>query len=663
MKTYQILKETGARPDSYFLTPSDIKTLPHLPQKPLITKLPKIFTHYSPNEKQNYPSPSASKFSKFAFEDLENALYDQAEKYLCNSQNFHSESKMIYSNSQNQSKILENLQNLKMGKIRGFPQYVPNSLKDEVLGFESRFECGNLQSAFLVNKNEYELFLQTDLGNDKYTNWFFFRVYNTRKNNLYKFTVNNMSKAKSLFNEGMKVTVFSEKLNRFFKSGEKIVYFCNFIKKKNNANFYSLSFQLKFPENFDCAYVMLNYPYTYSRVKSLEKFVLEKYGGFVERFELCKTLSGNSFGYLKVDYKGDDVLGKNDVLSKTTIVEEKNDKIEKNDVLNNIDDLVSSQKVKIDKVDTQAPFNYLLSKIPTKTKKIIIIGARVHPGETISSHIMETVITSLLAQKTETSKKLLRMYTFYLIPMINIDGVVAGNYRVNLSGDDLNRTYHDPSENLHPTIFSYKKLIETLRNQKQKPCETPKKPATPTKPETPTPQTQKKSLENPKNPPENQKKSLENPKNPPQNRTPAENPIYLFLDIHCHSKKFNTFIYSNPPLYGECNFFVEQLAKNVDFYSRKDTLFSIKKEKEKSARVVVWREFGVEHSYTLEMSYAGMSLGCLKGGHHCLESFEILGRGILEAVVGLEESERGQMERRERFREMMEGREGREGSG
>jgi len=44
--------------------------------------------------------------------------------------------------------------------------------------------------------------------------------------------------------------------------------------------------------------------------------------------------------------------------------------------------------------------------------------------------------------------------------MLNVDGVTAGNYWVNLSGFDLNWTYIDPSENLHPTIYAWKKLLQ-----------------------------------------------------------------------------------------------------------------------------------------------------------------------------------------------------------
>ena len=35
---------------------------------------------------------------------------------------------------------------------------------------------------------------------------------------------------------------------------------------------------------------------------------------------------------------------------------------------------------------------------------------------------------------------------FKLVPMLNPDGVIVGNYRTNLAARDLNRTYKDPKK-------------------------------------------------------------------------------------------------------------------------------------------------------------------------------------------------------------------------
>lgn len=48
--------------------------------------------------------------------------------------------------------------------------------------------------------------------------------------------------------------------------------------------------------------------------------------------------------------------------------------------------------------------------------------------------------------------------------MLNPDGVINGNTRCNLSGVDLNRHWIDPSPDLHPTAFYYKKMVKDLKN-------------------------------------------------------------------------------------------------------------------------------------------------------------------------------------------------------
>jgi murein tripeptide amidase MpaA len=35
------------------------------------------------------------------------------------------------------------------------------------------------------------------------------------------------------------------------------------------------------------------------------------------------------------------------------------------------------------------------------------------------------------------------------VPMINVDGVINGNYRTNFSGKDLNRQWLEPSKKFH----------------------------------------------------------------------------------------------------------------------------------------------------------------------------------------------------------------------
>ena len=48
--------------------------------------------------------------------------------------------------------------------------------------------------------------------------------------------------------------------------------------------------------------------------------------------------------------------------------------------------------------------------------------------------------------------------------MVNPDGVIIGNYRTSMSGNDLNRRYHEPNFRLHPSVCAIKKLAANLIN-------------------------------------------------------------------------------------------------------------------------------------------------------------------------------------------------------
>lgn len=63
-----------------------------------------------------------------------------------------------------------------------------------------------------------------------------------------------------------------------------------------------------------------------------------------------------------------------------------------------------------------------------------------HPGETHSSWIMHGVIKGLLS-KEPYAKQLRSRFVFKVIPMINPDGVVFGNYRTSFLGKDMNRMF------------------------------------------------------------------------------------------------------------------------------------------------------------------------------------------------------------------------------
>ena len=202
-----------------------------------------------------------------------------------------------------------------------------------------------------------------------------------------------------------------------------------------------------------------------------------------------------------------------------------------------------------------------------RQRKGIWLSARVHPGESNSSLIM-TGVLEFLAGSSPEAELLRSLYVFTIVPMLNPDGVINGHYRCNLLGFDLNRQWKDPSAEQHPTIFHAK---ETLR----KFC--------------------------------------------------AEREVIMFVDIHGHSVKHNLFMYGCDTAYwgrdGDKNAppcphekYAERVFPNMmtltsSAFSLEDSHFVVEKTKERTGRVIAWREFGITNAFTLEASLCGAGDG------------------------------------------------------
>ena len=83
---------------------------------------------------------------------------------------------------------------------------------DKTLIFESRFESGNLKRAVKVGEYEYDLYLKNDYGiTNGLTQWYYFKVQNTRKDITYRFNIVNLMKPESTYTMGMKPLLYSVK--------------------------------------------------------------------------------------------------------------------------------------------------------------------------------------------------------------------------------------------------------------------------------------------------------------------------------------------------------------------------------------------------------------------------------------------------------------------
>lgn len=96
-------------------------------------------------------------------------------------------------------------------------------------------------------------------------------------------------------------------------------------------------------------------------------------------------------------------------------------------------------------------------------RKAAIISGRIHPGEANGSWMMHGLISFLLSNQPEAIE-LRKKVVIKIVPMINPDGVILGNYRTGLAGRDLNREFRNTDKMLFPTVHALKELVRSVKN-------------------------------------------------------------------------------------------------------------------------------------------------------------------------------------------------------
>nr|XP_009912264.1 PREDICTED: cytosolic carboxypeptidase 3-like [Haliaeetus albicilla] len=403
--------------------------------------------------------------------------------------------------------------------------------EDNTLIFEARFESGNLQKVVKVNEFEYQLTLRTDLYTSRHTQWYYFQVSNTQAGMPYRFTIVNFTKRNSLYKHGLRPLLYSEADAKKHKvgwrrTGNEIKYY------KNNAGqdgrqYFSLTWTFQFPHDRDTCYFAHCYPYTYSNLQeylvAISKDPVKS--KFCKIHILCHSLAGNSVYVLTI---------------------------------------------------TNPPKSGKGTK-----RKAVILTARVHPGETNSSWIVKGFLNYILGNSGKA--QLLRdNFVFKVVPMLNPDGVIVGNHRCSLTGQDLNRKYRSNVKKFYPSIWYTRNMIK---------------------------------------------------------RVMGEHGVFLYCDIHGHNRKQNVFMYgcerkqqAKAP-YMHPRVFPLLLSKSCpDKFSFPDCRFRVQKSKEGTGRVVMWK-MGINNSYTLEASVCGSKLGCRQSTHFDTKDLESIGQHFCDALL------------------------------
>ncbi|KAH8308543.1 hypothetical protein KR044_001741, partial [Drosophila immigrans] len=313
-----------------------------------------------------------------------------------------------------------------------------NTEEYDSLEFESRFESGNLAKAVQITPTYYELYLRPDLYTSRSKQWFYFRVRRTHRNMLYRFSIVNLVKSDSLYNDGMRPVMYStlgakEKSEGWRRCGNNISYYRN-DDESNNTNeedednsSYTLTFTIEFEHDDDTVYFAHSYPYTYS---DLQDYLMEIQrhpvkSKFCKLRLLCRTLAGNNVYYLTVTAPS------------------------------NNEDIMRVSKLII------YSLGFLNIVFYWQRKKSIVVSARVHPSETPSSWMMKGLM-DFITGDTTVAKRLRHKFIFKLVPMLNPDGVIVGNTRNSLTGKDLNRQYRTVIRETYPSIWYTKAMIRRL---------------------------------------------------------------------------------------------------------------------------------------------------------------------------------------------------------
>ena len=83
--------------------------------------------------------------------------------------------------------------------------------------------------------------------------------------------------------------------------------------------------------------------------------------------------------------------------------------------------------------------------------------------------MMKGVIEFLTDPESADAHMLRNIFVFKIVPMLNPDGVITGNYRCSLSGCDLNRQYNKFScmKEYFPVIFHLRQMMRKLCQERE----------------------------------------------------------------------------------------------------------------------------------------------------------------------------------------------------
>lgn len=439
----------------------------------------------------------------------------------------------------------------KEAKIRGY------------LCFDSFFECGNLNRVVMISQNEFDLYLNGDTNSSNKVQWFYFAVTNTKANLTVKFNIMNQTKFPYFYKEGMSPLAFSEKDNaNMYTAWTYKVENVSVNRSSNPTSKQHELYKIILSENDTCDaaaggprpfYYVTSFSYTF------------KHDDDKVYFSYNKPYSYSKLNNLLIKYEKN--LIKDGTNAKTTISQDENNDtpwILQPKTIETYNGIYYKREILCYSMGGIPIYMLTISGNSTpgiinSKRKYVVITARIHSSETPGSYKIQGIIKFLLS-KDPIAESLRSEFIFLIVPMLNPDGVVLGNNRCSLGGYDLNRCWGHPLPNKQPTIFAIKQKLQEIVNKGKQ--------------------------------------------------------IYVYCDLHGHSKLLNSFIYACHKV--SCGSFCSWtkvrllpriLAKKCHLVDYHKCSFKVEPEKVNTARVIVWKEFKVTNSFTMESSIYGYSLG------------------------------------------------------
>ncbi|WAR02838.1 CBPC2-like protein [Mya arenaria] len=200
---------------------------------------------------------------------------------------------------------------------------------------------------------------------------------------------------------------------------------------------------------------------------------------------------------------------------------------------------------------------------------------------TLAGNLVYLLTITSPSANPEDMKLLRDTFIFKIVPMLNPDGVIVGNYRCSLAGRDLNRNYKTVLKDAYPTVWHTKQMIRRLLQERE---------------------------------------------------------IVAYCDLHGHSRRQNVFIYGcenrhNAEKRLRERIFPCMLDKNSpDKFTFDACKFKVQKSKEGTGRIVMWN-MGILNSYTMEATFCGSTLGKKKGLHFTTRDFEEMGYDFCDTLL------------------------------